>query len=51
MKVTRGRPKTAGDLAQVCGVKPRVGLFKKPTLSWLTFEEERKLGRKGTIEK
>lgn len=48
MKITRGRPKTAGDLAQVSGVKLGVVLFKKPTLSWLTSEEERNLDRKGT---
>lgn len=30
------------------GVKLGLGLFKKPTLSWLTSEEERNLDRKGT---
>lgn len=51
MEITRGRPEAAGDLARVSGVKLRVELFSNPTLSWLTFEGERNLGRKGTERK
>lgn len=40
MEIIRGRPEAAGDLAPVSAVKLGVELFKNPTLSWLTFEEE-----------